>query len=103
MSVSPRRSNGRAQQEFSRTVIARAHGRCEVRGPHCQGRAVEADHIVALMDGGTHDPANGRAVCRPCHRVFTNRQIRAGKNAWRRRPLEHPADAAPAGLFTGLD
>ncbi|WP_077138325.1 HNH endonuclease [Flaviflexus massiliensis] len=101
--MSPRRTNGRAQQNFSRIVLARANGRCEVQGPNCQGRAVEADHIIPLMDGGSHDPENGRAVCRPCHRTFTDKQIFQAKNAWRRKPIAHPADTAPQGLYTGLD
>lgn len=31
----------------------------------------EADHIVPVIRGGTHDPENIRTLCRPCHKRET--------------------------------
>jgi 5-methylcytosine-specific restriction endonuclease McrA len=36
----------------------------------------EVDHIVAVEDGGTDDPANLRLLCRPCHKERTALQRR---------------------------
>ena len=36
----------------------------------------EVDHIVAVEDGGTDDPANLRLLCRPCHKDRTALQRR---------------------------
>lgn len=33
----------------------------------CGAPATEVDHIVPLRHGGTHDRANLRALCKPCH------------------------------------
>jgi 5-methylcytosine-specific restriction protein A len=35
--------------------------------------AAEVDHIVPLAAGGTHDGANLRALCKPCHSSRTAR------------------------------
>ncbi len=43
----------------------------------------ELDHIVPLIDGGSHDPSNLQTLCAPCHREKTaleNRQ-RASRRA----------------------
>lgn len=35
----------------------------------CKGTAsLTIDHIVALIDGGSHDDSNLRTLCQPCHR-----------------------------------
>lgn len=36
-----------------------------------QGRPWQADHIVPLVEGGTHDMENLRTLCVPCHKVET--------------------------------
>ena len=78
--------------KWSSHVLARDGYRCMLRLEGCLGVATEADHIVPLMDGGTHAYSNARAVCSACHRVKTNEEIRRGVNRWRRPPLEHPSD-----------
>lgn len=35
--------------------------------------ATEVDHVRALEAGGTHDAANLRSLCHPCHTRKTNR------------------------------
>jgi 5-methylcytosine-specific restriction protein A len=39
----------------------------------CGGFANEVHHIVKLRDGGTHDPSNLLALCKPCHQKRTAR------------------------------
>lgn len=48
-------------------------------GPWCdfewRYRAVwELDHIIPLIDGGTHELANMQTLCVPCHRAKTKRE-----------------------------
>ena len=41
------------------------------RDPVCKdcgsAPSTEADHIVALEDGGTWEMTNGQGLCKPCH------------------------------------
>ena len=60
-------------------ILARDGHRCQMRGPRCAGIALEADHIVAVVDGGDFwADANLRAACRPCNSgagaAITNRR-----------------------------
>lgn len=49
--------------------------RDQVWGPHSMVRyRFEVDHIVAVNDGGTDDPANLRLLCEPCHHEVTAAQ-----------------------------
>ena len=46
---------------------------CQIRGPLCEGRANEVDHIIPWRQGGAvYDPSNLRAACKRCNggRVF---------------------------------
>lgn len=60
-----------------------------------EGPDWEADHEVALEDGGTHELDNFRRRCGRCHRVKTAREarVRAG-----RRRAEAPGDPAQMTL-----
>lgn len=55
----------------------RKHFREQVltREPNCRAcgqPATEADHIVPISQGGSHDdPANGQALCTSCHQRKT--------------------------------
>ncbi len=41
---------------------------CQIRGRHCTTTATEADHIVAVVDGGhPFDLTNLRAACKKCN------------------------------------
>lgn len=54
----------------------------EFAGPYCEiGKAWEVDHIVAVKDGGTDDPANLRLLCRRCHVERTALQRRERSSA----------------------
>lgn len=37
------------------------------------GSSLEADHIVALADGGAHALENLQTLCKPCHKSKTLR------------------------------
>lgn len=52
----------------------------------CSPGGWEVDHIVAVEQGGTDDPANLRLLCSPCHLDVTRAQRRA-KALERRRQL----------------
>ena len=36
----------------------------------------ELDHIVPLVDGGSHDPSNLQTLCTPCHKNKTAQEAR---------------------------
>ena len=36
----------------------------------------ELDHIIPLVDGGTHDPSNLQTLCTPCHKKKTAQEAR---------------------------
>jgi len=50
------------------TILERDNWQCQIRGPHCKGKATEVDHIIPISEGGSwRDPSGLRAVCRVCH------------------------------------
>lgn len=49
--------------KHARARVLRAEPNCR----NCGGKATEVDHIVPLKDGGTHDLANLRPMCKSCH------------------------------------
>jgi len=87
-------------------VLDRDAHRCQLGYPGvCIGTATEADHTVSTASQGVDrdqsvDPADMRAVCVPCHRLKTRREISAAtaqsnrRRARRRRqpPQPHPGD-----------
>ena len=55
----------------------------------------EADHIVPLAEGGTHDLSNYRTLCIDCHKQQTRLLRGRLANARRRQePISFPAEAA---------
>ena len=67
---------------WRRRVLERDNYQCQLRYPNrCTGTATEADHIIEVTDGGAaEDPANGQAVCEPCHAHKT--ALHANKKRW---------------------
>lgn len=64
-------------------VLERDGWRCRIRGPRCEGRANEVDHIVPKDAGGAAlDPINLRAACQTCNRGRANRS--KAEDGWRR-------------------
>lgn len=90
-------SNRKAQlppnwSRISKSVIARANGRCQLRYESiCIGRATECDHI---QRGNNHSPQNLQAACSPCHAhksAMEGRAAQLQRIALRKRPPEpHP-------------
>jgi 5-methylcytosine-specific restriction protein A len=60
--------------EIRRYVVKRDKAACVI----CADKysCLEVDHIVAVKDGGTDDPANLRLLCEPCHKKVTADQRR---------------------------
>jgi 5-methylcytosine-specific restriction endonuclease McrA len=85
------RTGTSAHRNWARTVLRRDREcvRCGDRD------ALEADHILPVAFGGAeHDPANGQALCRTCHKAKTKRESIEGlrRRAARGRvePEPHP-------------
>jgi len=83
-----------------RAVLERDGLQCTWQGPdgtRCNSRAwLEHDHIIPLGKGGTHDPSNGRILCRPRNRLAAEQTYgrasitRVLARQRRRRPAEAP-------------
>lgn len=80
----PRNGSTRAWGHTRATVLYRD----AYRGRLCNRAAVEVDHIVPVLDGGTDDPANLRGVGHECH---ASRWFRVSMVLDR----EHPAGLPP--------
>jgi len=63
-------------------------GRCEAQLEGCLGIAVEVHHIVARVDGGTHNDGL-LALCSACHTRFTTMTVQ--RRAAERRRLKAEA------------
>jgi len=75
--LSDRHKGYARSQEWRRrrlAVFERDQWRCTVCNRF--GQRLECDHIKPLAQGGTHDMANLRTICRPCHLAETRRQIK---------------------------
>ena len=69
----PGRGSGWAITRFRTAVLDRAGHRCQAieNGHRCTATtSLQAHHAIPLAHGGTNDPANGVAVCRPHHEVM---------------------------------
>lgn len=61
------RGYGSKWDRLRRLVLARDKHLCQDCWPQKVTPATQVDHVVAKAKGGTDDPANLRALCRPCH------------------------------------
>lgn len=78
---SPRTSTA-GHKAWRAAVLTRDKGACQIRGPHCTGRATEADHIRNVAAGGAeYDLDNGQAVCATDHHAKTAREAAIGRGA----------------------
>ena len=77
---------------FRNAVLDRAKGRCERCGSR---RALDAHHIVPRSRApgweNLHQPFNGAALCRPCHR-----EVHDHIGDWKRWLKEAPRKGAKA-------
>ena len=83
------------RQEFSRKtkakIIARADGRCERCKAVLKTGEGEVDHLLACALGGDNSPANGRLLCRVCHKEKTAGDVRRTRKADRARDKQSGA------------
>lgn len=65
----------------SRGFPASTRRRILQRDPQCPcgAPATEADHIVPVAHGGTHDETNGQGLCHDCHRTKTLTESHANR------------------------
>ena len=54
-----------------RRVVVLANGPC----CPCGALATEVDHITPRSQGGTDDPENLQALCKPCHSSKTAKEV----------------------------
>lgn len=68
------------------------------RGFKVRGSLWELDHVIPLIDGGTHELANLQTLCTPCHKRKTSQEAR--DRALRRQQTSESEilDAANAAL-----
>lgn len=58
-----RNGSTRSWRSTRASILERDRHRCQV----CGGPASEVDHRRRLVDGGTDNPTNLRALCHACH------------------------------------
>lgn len=89
-----------ARLEFSRKVrkaiIDRAKGKCEACDAPLKPGEGEVDHILPDALGGKPEAANGRLICRVCHKAKTAADIGRIRKADRQRDKATGA-VRPAG------
>lgn len=86
--------------EFNRktraTIIARACSRCEKCSAVLKVGEGEVDHILPCELGGEPTVANGRLLCRVCHKEKTAGDVRRIRESDRERD-RHTGAIRPAG------
>ena len=74
------RTGTAAHKKWRHSVLYRDRWTCQIKGPRCEIRATQADHIVNVAAGGPEFAlSNGQAVCGPCHRAKTATEARSGR------------------------
>jgi len=85
--------------EFSRktkaAIIARAAGKCEKCSGALKTGEGEVDHILPCSLGGEPTIANGRLLCRVCHKEKSAIDIRQVRKSDRQRDKHNGAMKAP--------
>ena len=67
---------GERQERVSRAeIIERDEATCHVCGKKCEPDEIHLDHVVALANGGTHDPENIKVACAPCNLSKNSRPL----------------------------
>lgn len=100
-----------ARLEFSRktkaAIITRAAGKCEKCSAILKTGEGEVDHILPCELGGEPTVANGRLICRTCHKEKTASDIRAIRKSDRQRDKSsgaiRPKQSIPARGFSKPD
>lgn len=88
--------------EFSRktkaAIIARAAGRCEACKAVLKPGEGDVDHILPCELGGQPTAANGRLICKPCHKEKTAADVRQIRKSDRQRDKATGAARKPATI-----
>jgi 5-methylcytosine-specific restriction endonuclease McrA len=93
--------------EFSRktktAIIARADGSCEACKAALKPGEGEVDHILPCELGGQPTVANGRLICKPCHKEKTAVDVRRIRKSDRQRDkasgaMRNPVTIRSAGF-----
>jgi 5-methylcytosine-specific restriction endonuclease McrA len=71
-----------------RAVLARDHAVCALCGT--TGKSWEADHVVPLVLGGSHDLSNYRTLCLGCHKAETAKLARTRSRRGRQTEIVLP-------------
>jgi 5-methylcytosine-specific restriction endonuclease McrA len=81
-------------QHLRRIVFERDGNVCQLRYPGvCTHRASTVDHVIEASDGGSNDPSNLVAACRPCN------QLKAARHARARQLRDRPKPSSPIGYW----
>lgn len=74
---------------FRAVVVARARGRCERCDARTHPVLLDPHHLIPVARGGSDDPSNGAALCRPCHRAVHGSPPPSDVDRWilTRRPI----------------
>jgi 5-methylcytosine-specific restriction protein A len=87
MTWEPSRPGRKVSARVRAFVFKRDGGECQLKlDKICLGTASECDHIVPIVHGGSDQPDNLRAVCRPCHARITGQLGRATQLQRGKRP-----------------
>ena len=75
---------------LDRDPICRCTG-CDTCGrTGCTRPSTQADHVVAITDGGSQHESNGQGLCKPCHDRKTGAAIHAKRPRQARGTEQHP-------------
>lgn len=90
------------RKEFTRksrkAIIDRAKGKCEACKAVLKPGEGEVDHILPCELGGDNSPANGRLLCRVCHKAKTAEDVRRIRKADRQRDKATGAARKPTKM-----
>ncbi len=97
--MSPAEINARAAAHERRRIAAAGpepealKERIRTSGPcvYCDGEADSVDHIVPVLQGGTHDEENLVPACRTCNGSKGNRRL----TRWRKERVAHAVTVSP--------
>lgn len=87
-------------------VYMRAEGRCQCCGRKIVAGDWQADHVVALANGGEHRESNLQCLCTWCHKAKSKQDIAEKSRTYRKRKAHvglkrRPSRAMPGSRASG--
>lgn len=77
------RTSGSRWRRLRLVILERDGYQCQIRGPRCEGKATDVDHIIPIADGGPEfEETNLRAACHPCN--IMRAQVQKRMHGWKR-------------------